>query len=226
MIVLVLALVQTATSPQSGSDRATAPTAPSTVSDAALERLATRESRLPGRLYRLIYDDPSMRAEVRRVGFAKGCQAIADSRQEVSLRFVPMLVPATVTAIRKIVPEPQLSEMRFRSFVSGPLHIYARRIDDELDRTASASLNHAYSAMRAAFLKRTREFPVTENPADNIVMPKADIAAMLGMKGPYDLDKPSHLGMACAEALIPADERPTITTSPAPATLVVAPPQR
>ena len=105
------------------------------------------------------------------------------------------------------------------------MHVYTRRIDNELDRTASASLNAAYSAMRAAFLKRTSEFPAIGNPAGNIVMPKADIAAVFGLKGPYDLDNPAHLGMACAEALIPAPLRPTITTSPAPSPLIVSPPQ-
>lgn len=226
MISLALALMQTAAPLQSGSDRTAASAGRSAVPDQALQDLAIRENRLSRRLYPLIYDDPSMRAEIKRVGFEKGCRAIADSKQEVSLRFAPMLVPATVAAIRKIVPEPQLSEMRFRSFFTGPMRIYTKRIDNELDRTASTSLNAAYSAMRAAFLKRTRQFPATGNPADNIVMPKADIVAALGLKGAYDLDNPAHLGMACAELLIPAPLRPTIKTPPAQPPLTVVPPQR
>jgi len=221
MIYLVLALMQTAAPLQSGSDQ----TAASAVSDQALEDLAIRESRLSRRLSPLIYDDPSMRAEIKRVGFEKGCRALDDSRREIGLRFAPALAPATVAAIRKIVPEPQLSEMRFRSFVTGPMHVYTRRIDIELERTASESLNAAYSAMRAAFLKRTRAFPATGNPADNIVMPKSDITAAVGLKGAYNLDNPAHLGMACAELLIPAPLRPTIRATPAPSPLIVVPPQ-
>lgn len=191
------------------------------VSDQALERLATTESRLPGRLNLLIYNDPAMRTEIKRVGFEKGCHAIADSRREVSRQFVPALVPATVGAIRKIVPEPRLSAMRPRSFIAGPLRIYERRIDDEIDRTAPEILMAAYDAMRTAFLARTRKYPTTQDRADNVVMPAADIAAAASINGPYDLDNPAHLGMACIELLFPG--RPRITTSSAPAPLVVIP---
>lgn len=228
MIFLVLALLQTvpAAPTLTDADRPAAPVGQSSVSDQALEQLAIRESRLPGRLYRLIYDDPSMRAEIRRVGFEKGCRAIVDGKRQVSLQFVPALVPATVAAIRKVVPEPRLSEMRFRSFISGPMRVYARRIDDEIDRTASASLRMAYEAMRIAFLQRTHQLPATKNPKDNVIMPRADIAEAVGLQGPYDLDNPAHLGMACADLLIPAEKRPAITTSPTPGPFIVVPPRR
>jgi hypothetical protein len=175
--------------------------------------LAALESRLPVKLSRLIYGDPAMRAEIRRVGFVKGCHAIAESRREVGTQFVPLLVPATVAVVRKIVPEARLSAMPVRSFSSGPLSLYTKRIDDEIERTASVTLTQAYAAMRAAFLARTRKMPATRSPADNVVMPKADIAAFGSLKGAYDLDNPAHLSMACADLLIPASRRPTITAS-------------
>ncbi|ARS26596.1 hypothetical protein [Sphingomonas sp. KC8] len=188
--------------------------AQSALPELAFERLATAESRLPGRLSNLIYNDPAMRAEIRRVGFEKGCRAVADSRRDVGMKFVPALVPATVAAIRKIVPEPQFSEMRPRSFVVSPLRIYAKRIDAEIDRTAPEILTVAYDAMRKSFLERLRQYPTTQNPADNIVVPRADIAAFGNLEGPYDLDNPVHLSIACADLFISAKMRPTITTAP------------
>jgi hypothetical protein len=228
MIFLIIASLQAGftVTAAPGADRTVMPVVQSAISDQALEQLAARESRLPGRLNRLIYDAPSMRAEIKRVGFEKGCHAIADSRREVSLQFVPALVPPTVAAIRKIVPEPRLSETRPRSFVFGPMRIYANRIDEEIDRTASDVLTTAYDAMRTAFLTRTHGMATTRNPADNIIMPRPDIAAFGSLNGPYNLDNPAHLSMACADLLTPADRRPTITTLPAPRTYTVVPPQQ
>lgn len=53
-----------------------------------------------------------------------------------------------------------------------------------------------------------------------------DIAEAVGLHGPYDLDNPAHMGMACADLLIPADKRPAITTSLAPSPFTVAHPRR
>ena len=49
-----------------------------------------------------IYDDPAMRAEIRRVGFANGCRAVASSRREVAINFNPQMVPVTVAALRRL----------------------------------------------------------------------------------------------------------------------------
>lgn len=193
------------------------------VTDQVLEQLASNESRLPGRLKDVIFEDPAMRKEIRRVGFEKGCRAMAESRREVSQRYNAALIPATVAAIRKFVPEPQLSLMRPRSFVTGPLTIYKARIEGEIDRSAPAILAAAYSAMRDAFLKRTKTYPSQTQPAGNIVMPKPDLAVAVGMTGPYNLDDPAHLSMACIELLISPDKRPKITTEPRSAPSVIIP---
>ncbi|MCI4589334.1 hypothetical protein MOK15_04385 [Sphingobium sp. BYY-5] len=228
MILVVIALMQTASGlpVQAETARAASPVIQSTVTDDVLKQLAIAESRVPSRLYRVIYDDPSMRAEIKRVGFEKGCRAVAESKRQVSRQFVPSLVPATVAAIRKIVPEPHLSEMRPRSFIVGPMRIYTKRIDDEIDRTASPLLMATYAAMRAEFLGRMRELPTSRNPEDNIVMPKTDIAAFGSLNGAYDLDNPAQLGMACADFLIRPEQRPTITTAPSPGTVTIIPPRQ
>lgn len=194
------------------------------VPDASLERLALAESRVPLRLSDVVYDDAGLRAEIRRIGFEKGCRAVADSRREVSAVFAPKLVPATVAAIRHVVPAERLNEMRVLSFFMGPLRVYTSRIETELDATAGPLLQSAYAAMRESFLARATAMPTVQDASANRVMPKADIAAAVGIKGAYDLDRPAQLGMACAELLISPSVRPTISTTPQPV-LVVAPPR-
>lgn len=193
------------------------------VPDSSLERLATVESRLPLRLSYVVYDDARLRAEIKRIGFEKGCRAVQDSRREVSDEFVPRLVPATVAAIRRVVPAERLNDMRVLSFVVGPLQIYEGRVDAELDATAGPELQSAYDAMRNSFLARTKVIPTERHQSANVVAPKADVAAALGIKGTYDLDNPAQLGLACAELLISPGSRPKISTTPQPQPFVVVP---
>ncbi|MCW6530756.1 hypothetical protein NED98_10920 [Sphingomonas sp. MMSM20] len=197
--------------------------AQSALPDQALEQLATRESRLQQYLSKAFYEDPEMRAEFKRVGFANACRAVADSRREVAVEFVPALVPATVAAIKKIVPEQRLAEARPRSLSVGPLWIYAERIDEEIKRTAPEILASATAAMRKSFLKRTSPYATTRVAADNIVRPRADIAGAVGLKDTYDLDNPAQIRLACAEFLISPRDRPTITSEPAHNYILVPP---
>jgi hypothetical protein len=185
--------------------------------------LATVESRLPLRLSSLVYDDARLRAEMKRIGFQKGCRAVRDSRRDVSEEFVPKLVPATVVAIRRVVPAERLNEMRLLSFVVGPLQIYKSRVDAELDATAGPILQSAYDAMRSSFTARTKGIPTEQHESANVVAPKADVAAALRLKGAYDLDNPAQLSLACAELLISPGARPTISTTPQAQLYVVVP---
>lgn len=196
------------------------------VSDEVLERIAVNESRLRVRLGPVIYDDPAMRAEIRRIGFEKGCHAVADSRREVVARYALELVPATVEAIRKRVPANQLSEMRARSFLATPLVAYASRIDAEIERIAPDILTAADEAMRQSFLRQAQSYPDVTDPAANKIIPRADIAATGIIQGYYDLDKPSHLALACADFLISPDARPKITTSSPPKNYIIISPDQ
>ncbi|GEM_PF-2525054 len=186
------------------------------VPDASLERLAIVESRLPLRLSDVIYEDAGLRAEIRRIGFEKGCRAVEDSRRDVSGVFVPKLVPATVAAIRRIVPAESLNGARGLSFIRSPLLVYKGRIEAELDATAGPLLQSAYAAMRDSFTARVKAMPTTQDASANVVMPKGDVATALGIKGAYDLDKPTQLAFACVELLIAPAARPTISTTPQP----------
>ncbi len=197
--------------------------APSPVTDATLERLATVESRLPLRLDYVVYEDAGLRAEIKRVGFEKGCHAVRESRRAVSDAFVPKLVPATVAAIRHVVPAARLDEMRVLSFSMGPLRVYKIRIEDELDATAGPILQSAYAAMRDTFAARTKLLPTEPSLSANVVATKADIAAALGLAATYDLDKPAQLAMACAELLISPAQRPKISLGPKQPALEIVP---
>lgn len=193
------------------------------VPDAALERLAAVESRLPFRLNSLVYNDAGMRSEIKRIGFEKGCRAVRDSQRDVSAGYVPKLVPATVAAIRQVVPAERLNDMRMLSFVVGPLQIYKGRVDAALEATAGPILQSAYDAMRASFMARMKVIPTERHHAANDVAPRADVAAAVGITGAYDLDNPAQLGLACAELLISPGARPKISTTPQLTPFVVVP---
>jgi hypothetical protein len=184
------------------------------VNDAAVELLARREGTLQQRLLNVVIEDPALRAEIRRVGLEKGCRTMEDSRSETGATYQTMLFPVTVAAIRKLVPAERLARAQFLSFVSAPLIPYGSRVRDEVARNAADTLAAAEAHMRRVFLDRIRREP-SGGPEASHVLPRADLAAALGLDGPYDLDKPSHLGLACADLLISPDVRPTITTGPA-----------
>lgn len=193
------------------------------VPDSSLERLANIESLLPWRLSSLVYNDVRLRFEIKRIGFEKGCRAVRDSRREVSDQYVPKLVPATVTAIRRVVPPERLNNMRVLSFFVGPLQIYKNRVNAELDSTAGPILQSAYDAMRRSFAARTKAIPTERRRSANVVVPEADVAAAVGIKGTYDLDNPGQLSLACAELLIAPGSRPKISTPPRLGPFVVMP---
>jgi hypothetical protein len=193
------------------------------VPDSSLERVAIVESRLFPRLNSLVYNDARLRSEIKRIGYAKGCRAVHDSRREVIDEYGPRLVPFTVTAIRHVVPAERLNGMRVLSFLALPLVIYERRIDAELDMTAGPILRSADVAMRAVFDARTKVIATERNHSVNVIAPKADVAAAVGIKGTYDLDDPSQIGLACAELLISPGARPKISTPPLPKPHVVLP---
>lgn len=193
------------------------------VPDSSLEHLAIVESRLFPRLKSLVYNDARLRSEIRRIGYAKGCRAVHDSRHEVMEEYGPKLVPFTVTAIRHVVPAGRLNGMRVLSFLAMPLTIYQGRIDVELEMTAGPILQSADVAMRAVFKARTKVIATERSHSANVIAPKADVAAAVGIKGTYDLDDPSQISLACAELLISPRARPKISTPPLPKPYVVMP---
>jgi hypothetical protein len=153
-----------------------------------------------------------MRAEIRRVGFAIGCSTVDDVSKAVVARHATALEQGLAEAIRKVIPEGRLMEAKAASFLVAPLAAYQRPVERELERSGAATLASAREDMRKSFLTRSRAIPATANPADNEVMPKADVAAALGVRGPWDLDNPSQMAFACAEQRMSPNLRPTITT--------------
>lgn len=198
--------------------------APGGVDDRALGQVAVRESPLPQRLRNLILDDPAARAALRRVGFPAGCKALGASQRAVSDRHAAALAPFVVAAIRATVPAARLAEMPVLSFYVGPLQVYKSRVVAAVERSAAPLLATAEREVRADFAQRVRALPSMRDPAVNVVRPRADVAAALGMRKPYDLDDPAQLGLACAELSIDPAARPTITTgAPRPAGRVLPP---
>jgi hypothetical protein len=188
--------------------------------EARVQALAARGSLLHTRLMDAILSDPTMRTEWRRVGFAKGCRILYESKTDVAGRHLPNLIPSTVAAIHKYVPPQRLAELPTLSFTYGGLQIYRHQVESELDRTSGAEIASAVEDMRRTYSDRTRALPSTQNPADNVVTPKADIAAALGIKGAWNLDNPAQLGMACADLRIAPELRPKITTGARELTVV------
>ena len=177
--------------------------------------LAAREARISSRIERAIYHDPQMRAEIRRIGFAKGCEIVGRTGSEVLERHAPVLEPAIAEAITKVIPDRALAEARVISFLATPLSGYRGRVEQALEEGAAEALAAARADMRRTFLAATASLPATTDPQDNAVAPKPDIAASLGLAGNWDLDRPEQLALACAEHRISPQLRPTITTGAA-----------
>jgi hypothetical protein len=182
--------------------------APSPVTDEALTALALQESPLNGWMTNAIVDDPTMRAEVQRVGFDAGCSAIMETQASIVADYRDRLAPKMVAAIRDIVPTVTLDQMKILSFFVGPMQVYKSRVYDRVLEDALAV--EAADKMRAAFLARTGQLPTTQDPGANRIAPNADIGQALGINGLYDLDNPAHLSLACAESKLSPDQRPKV----------------
>jgi hypothetical protein len=184
--------------------------------DQRIDVLAQHEARGRTRIYSAIFEDPAMRAEVRRIGFATGCSTVNGAGKEVIGRHAPALQAEIARAIRTVIPTERLAEARALSFLAMPLNIYQRRVERELERGGGAVLTLARDDMRRAFLARSKALPTSSDPADNKVLPRPDVAAALGHRGYWDLDNPAQLAFACADLLISPSVRPTITTGETP----------
>ena len=189
----------------------TVPDATAWTIDQRIAHLAQDEARLAIRLERPLYEDAAIRAEFRRVGFASGCSAFAQARREVVSRHLPALKPHFEAAIRKLIPAEQIEKARFLSFLASPLMAYQRRVSQAAERTAQAELAGATEDLRRAFLSRTGPLSTSRDPAANVIMPRGDIARALGVDGPWNLDNPNHVALACAEQTIPPSQRPLIS---------------
>ncbi len=218
MLLTILLMLQPALAPTSPDDVAPngAPAVQPAKTDEQLEYLALDQSLLPVRLGRVIFDDPKMRDEIKRVGLRQGCVAVDQSRKEIGAKYKPALVPPTVSAIRKVVPEPVLTEATVLAFFSWPLSGYKSRIEDELEVTASEILQEAYAAMRVEFLAQTAQFPTSRNRKDNVLVPSPHLAAALSIEGAYDLNKPEAMNMACVDLLTPKRPRSETSIEPPP----------
>ena len=189
----------------------TVPEATAWTVDQRIAHLAESEARLATRIERPLFEDRAIRAEFRRVGFAAGCSAFGRARREVVPRHVPVLKPHFEAAIRKLIPVEQIAKARFLSFLASPLMAYHRRVADAAERAAATELAGATAELRTTFLSRTAAVPTNRDPAANVVMPRADIARALGVEGPWNLDNPHPVAMACAEQLISPNQRPLIS---------------
>ncbi len=218
MLLTILLMLQPAPAP-TGPDTpepSVAPAVQPAKTDEQLEYLALNQSLLPSRLGHVIFDDPKMRGEIKRVGLRQGCVAVDQSWKKVGAKYKPALVPPTVAAIRKVVPEPVLTEASFLSFLSWPLSSYQSRIEDELEVTASETLQEAYAAMRVEFLAQTAQLPTSRNRKDNVLMPSPHLAAALSIEGAYDLSRPEAMNMACLDLLTPKRPRSETSIEPPP----------
>lgn len=180
--------------------------------DRRIALLSANDGLIRGRIERVVYEDPAMRAEIRRVGFARGCDAVGLASREVRDRNAETVRAALAAAIRRAIPEQRLAEARPVSFVAGPLASYSSRVQRELERSSAQLLADLAGEMRRAFFARTDPMPTTANDADNNIAPKPDIAAALGIGDYWELDNPTQLAMACVEQRISPRLRPTITT--------------
>jgi hypothetical protein len=178
--------------------------------DQRIAYLAVSEARMARRLEDAVYEDPTMRAEIKRVGLTRGCDALASASKESIALFAGVLAPHFESAIRLNIPAQRINDARFLSFSAMPFASYRHRVVEQAERSGSADIARARADLRERFLQRTRPIETTRNDADNVVMPRPDTGAALGIAGPWNLDKPSQLAMACIEHTIRPEARPEI----------------
>ena len=184
--------------------------------DERVSLFAAREARMRNRIEWAIFDDAAMRAEVGRIGFARGCELVDRAGKEVVERHAAVLEAEIAEAIRETVPAERIAQARIMSFLVSPLTAYRGRFEKALEEGAADALTAAKEDMRRTFLAASTPLPSTANPADDEVAPKPDMAASLGLEGSWDLDRPEQLSLACAEHRISPRLRPTITTTGTP----------
>jgi hypothetical protein len=180
--------------------------------DQRVDLLAREASRGFTRIERTIYRDPALRAEIRRVGFVRGCEAVGLASREVRDRHAAGLSVPLAAAIRRVIPQQAIAETRPVTFLAARLSIYQSRVESELERSAGPQLADLGDDMRRTFLARTRRLPTTTSATDNRIAPRPDIGTALGIGDHWDLDNPLQLAMACSEQRISPALRPTITT--------------
>lgn len=155
--------------------------------------------------------DAAVRAEMRRVGFRRACTLLGTTRRELTERHQARFAPVAVAAIRRLVPAERLSQVRILSFAASPLIVYKARVQAAVDRDAADVIAAAMAEMRATYMTRLRELGTDTAPDANLIMPSEFIARALGIEGAWDLDRPTHVAMACNEQLYPAEQRPAIS---------------
>jgi hypothetical protein len=180
--------------------------------DQRIAVLAEQEARGGNRIEDAIFDDPAMRAELRRVGFAKGCATVDAARKQVIGRHKAILQAEIDRTIRKVIPAERIAEARALSFLAAPFVYYQGRVERELEKSAAPALARARDDMRQTFLALSKPMPTTRNAGDNEVLPKPDVAAALGHRGAWNLDDPAQAAFACIEQRISPSARPTLTT--------------
>jgi len=179
--------------------------------EARVSILAESTARNPSRINSAVFDDPKMRAEMRRVGMAAGCAAVDAATRDVVARHAPLLLPYAVHAVRSVIPEQQLARATHISFIAPPFTSYSGRVRAELEEIAASQLAAARADMRAAFLQRTAKLSRSNEVAEQSVRPRQDISAVLGLNGRWNFDNPAHMSLACLEMSISPSVRPKIS---------------
>ncbi len=176
-----------------------------------IDYLAEAQARFAEPVNSTLYENPDVRAEIRRIGFLKGCQLAQQARRDALDQHFPELKAGYAEAIRKAVSEDMLKSVRFITFDLPPLRGAKFRLGREAERSMASEFSATRIDMTKRFVELSGPLPTNSDPAANRVTPRADVAGALGIAGDYDLDNPGFLGLACAEATIDPAFRPQIS---------------
>src|SRR3546814_11616475 len=86
-----------------------------------IDYLAEGQARFAQPVSHKLYENPEVRAEIRRIGFLNGCQLVKQARKDVLNAHFVQLKTGYTAAIRKTVDENMLKTTRFLSFNASPL---------------------------------------------------------------------------------------------------------
>src|SRR3546814_20742065 len=86
-----------------------------------IDYLAEGQARFAQPVSHKLYENPEVRAEIRRIGFLNGCQLVKQARKDVLNAHFVQLKTGYTAAIRKTVDETMLKTTRFLSFNASQL---------------------------------------------------------------------------------------------------------
>lgn len=146
-----------------------------------------------------IFEDPGVRAEMKRVGVDAGCPVVTEAARAAAVRFTQPLAPFAESAVRETIPAQRLDELTPVSFLIGSVGIYRSRIDRKFEELAAEPLASARAEARQAVLAGLADLPDFVTGPDTPPPIDPFFESAFGAKAEQAWDSAPLLSLACLQ---------------------------